>query len=62
MRELLLLRGLPGSGKSTLVKEMGLEAYTLSTDDLRKKLGSLEQTNDSFRISQDVEREKLLNY
>ena len=63
MRELLLLRGLPGSGKSTLVKEMGLEAYTLSTDDLRRKLGSLEQTNDSFRISQDVEREtfKLLD-
>jgi len=63
MRELLILRGLPGSGKSTLIKEMGLEAYTLSTDDLRKKLGSLEQTNDSFRISQDVEREtfKLLD-
>ena len=63
MRELLILRGLPGSGKSTLIKEMGLEAYTLSTDDLRKKLGSLEQTFDSIKITQDVEREtfKLLD-
>ena len=42
---------------------MGLEAYTLSTDDLRKKLGSLEQTFDSIKITQDVEREtfKLLD-
>ena len=35
MRILLLLRGVPGSGKSTFIKEQGLEPYTLSADALR---------------------------
>lgn len=63
MKELLLLRGLPASGKSTLIKELELEPYTLSRDDLRMKLGSLDQTEDSYRINQKVEREvtELLN-
>ena len=35
MRILLLMRGVPGSGKSTFIKEQGLEPYTLSADTLR---------------------------
>lgn len=63
MKELLLLRGLPASGKSTLIKELELEPYTLSRDDLRMKLGSLDQTENGYRINQKVEREvtELLN-
>ena len=32
MRYLVFLRGIPGSGKSTFVKEEGLEPYTISSD------------------------------
>ncbi len=35
MRTLLLLRGAPGCGKTTWIKENGLEHYTLSSDDIR---------------------------
>lgn len=35
MRILLLLRGIPASGKSTWIAQCGLEAYTLSPDSLR---------------------------
>ena len=56
MKELLLLRGLPASGKSTLIKELELEPYTLSRDDLRMKLGSLDQTENGYRINQKVEK------
>ncbi len=38
MRTLLLLRGAPGCGKSTWVKEQGLETYTLCADTLRQNL------------------------
>ena len=41
MRKLILLRGLPGSGKSTFIKQHDLEPYTLSTDTLRMHYGSL---------------------
>lgn len=35
MRTLLLMRGAPGCGKSTFIKESGLEPYVLSADNLR---------------------------
>lgn len=35
MRVLLLLRGIPGSGKSTFIKQQGLEPYVLCADDFR---------------------------
>ena len=35
MRNLVILRGSPGCGKSTWIKENGLEAYTLCADDIR---------------------------
>ena len=35
MRVLALMRGIPASGKSTWIKNMGLSEYTLSADSLR---------------------------
>lgn len=35
MRKLIVLRGIPGCGKSTFIKKNNLKKYTLSADDLR---------------------------
>jgi predicted kinase len=35
MRDLLLMRGIPGSGKSSFVKENSLEPYTICPDNIR---------------------------
>lgn len=40
MRTLLLLRGAPGSGKSTWIKNNGLEPYTLEADKFRMLVSS----------------------
>ena len=36
MRKIIIMRGLPGSGKSTWIKQHELEDYTLSPDNIRK--------------------------
>lgn len=41
MRVLLLFRGAPGCGKSTYIKEHGLEPYTLSADQMRMLYGGV---------------------
>lgn len=57
MRVLLLLRGSAGVGKSTYVKEHGLEPYTLSADNIRMMCQSpVMQTNGTLAISQSNER------
>lgn len=43
MRVLLLFRGAPGCGKSTFIKEHGLQAYALSADDIRLQCQSPQQ-------------------
>lgn len=59
MRTLVILRGSPASGKSTWVKNMGLEDYTLSADNIRMLVQSpilvpdkihrvISQENDSY--------------
>lgn len=59
MRTLLITRGAPGSGKSTWIKKMGLENYTLSADSIRllvespiivpeKKHRVISQKNDNY--------------
>ena len=40
MRTLVLLRGAPGCGKTTWIRENGLSNYTLSADDIRKLYAS----------------------
>lgn len=42
MRILYLLRGAPGAGKSTWIKENKLEPYTLSADNIRQMVSGLE--------------------
>ena len=42
MRKLFLLRGLPGSGKSTWIRDNGFDPYTLSSDKLREMFAGLE--------------------
>ena len=46
MRTLLILRGAPGAGKSTWVKEHHLEQYTLCPDDLRVLCSSIDMKAD----------------
>lgn len=59
MRTLVILRGSPGSGKSTWIKDMGLENYTLCADTIRllvespiivpdKKHRVISQKNDGY--------------
>ncbi len=59
MRTLVILRGSPGSGKSTWIKKMNLENYTLSADSIRllvespilvpeKTTRTISQTNDGY--------------
>ena len=58
MRSLLLMRGAPGSGKSTWIKEHNLEQYTLSPDTIRVMCSSLElQPDGEFKISQNQQNE-----
>lgn len=61
MRTLLLMRGAPGSGKSTWIKEHNLEQYTLSPDTIRVMCSSLElQSTGDFKVSQDGNNEKVV--
>lgn len=54
MRTLILLRGAPGSGKSTWVETNGLKPYTLSSDDIRLMYQSPVMTADgTYKISAD---------
>lgn len=53
MRDLIIMRGCPGSGKSTAIKEARLENYVLSPDTLRLMLRAPEVTeNFTYSISQ----------
>lgn len=45
MRDLIIMRGCPGSGKSTAIKEAGLENYVLSPDALRLMLRAPSHNN-----------------
>ena len=58
MRTLLLLRGAPGCGKSTFIKENGLEPYSLSADSIRLQIQSpIQLVDGSEGISQSNEKE-----
>lgn len=58
MRVLVLFRGAPGSGKSSFIKEYGLEPYTLSADDIRLKISSPALTpSGNFNISQKHDKD-----
>lgn len=44
MRTLVMMRGAPGVGKSTFLREQGLQAFTLCPDDYRLRLAGIEIT------------------
>lgn len=50
MKQLVLLRGCPGSGKSTFVRENGLEPYTLSPDILRLQYSAPEYNEQGKQV------------
>ena len=53
MKTLLLLRGAPGAGKSTFIKENNLEQYTLEADKFRTLISSPElDITGKFNITQ----------
>lgn len=54
MRSLVLMRGAPGSGKSTWLKNIGWSDYTLSTDTIRLMVQSpiMDHENGCLQISQ----------
>lgn len=43
MRKLIIMQGLPASGKSELIRDNFLEQYTLSTDTIRRMISSHQQ-------------------
>lgn len=54
MRLLVLMRGVPGSGKSTFLKKNGLEDYTIEVDDVRKLYSVANQVmNDDGEVVYD---------
>ena len=61
MRNLLMLRGSPGAGKSTWIKEHNLQDYALSPDEIRLMCSSPElQPTGEFKISQDPKNENVV--
>lgn len=59
MRKLVILRGIPGSGKSTWVKENEFEAYTLSSDHIRTLYQAPSLNADGNYTLYDYECEKV---
>lgn len=54
MRKLILTRGAPGAGKSTIIRQAGLEPYSLSMDTLRlTKMAPVMLPNGNIGISQE---------
>ncbi|MBS4462260.1 metallophosphoesterase [Aerococcaceae bacterium zg-B36] len=56
MRQLVLLRGVMGVGKSTWIKENGLEPYTLSADSIRTLFASPIMNEEQMTISHHFEK------
>ena len=57
MRILVAMRGAPGCGKSTEIKRLGLEDYSLSADDIRMLYSSpVLNKNGAFGVSQKNDR------
>ena len=57
MRQLVLLRGGMGSGKSTWIKEHNLEDFTLSPDALRVKTGAFSKRDIYGNLGANVRKD-----
>lgn len=58
MRSLVILRGAPGAGKSTWIKNNHLENYTLCADTLRLLMESPVMTTDENRVTTSQKNDK----
>ena len=58
MRSLVILRGAPGAGKSTWIKNNNLENYTLCADTLRLLMESPVMTADENRVTTSQKNDK----
>lgn len=56
---LLLMIGLPGSGKSTLIKEMGWKPYTIEPDQLRLEHAGLSLDEEGNEMISQAENNKV---
>ena len=61
MRNLYVLRGVAGCGKSTWLREMGLEPYTISSDALRLIFNSPELNTKGEWIISQKQNKKIWN-
>ena len=57
MRQLVLLRGAMGSGKSTWIREHNLEDFTLSPDSVRVMYGALSKRNEHGLYSANAKKD-----
>lgn len=58
MRNIVIMRGIPGVGKSTFIRERGLEPWTISSDTLRNLLDSpIQDENGCLNICQSSTNE-----
>lgn len=55
MRKLILLQGIPGSGKSTFIEKNNLESMTISSDKIRILNSGLKFKNNSLKINNSEE-------
>ena len=62
MRYLFLLRGLPGSGKSSWLKENQLGQYTLSTDNLRTMFAAPMVNMEGKAVISNVQDDRVMQF
>lgn len=57
MRSIVFMQGPVGSGKSTFIKEHGLEPYTLCPNNIRMMMSSLQMNEEGMCISEKKDRQ-----
>ena len=62
MRSLVILRGACGSGKSTWIKNMNLENYTLCADTIRLLVESPILTADESKVTISQQNDNYVSY
>lgn len=60
MRSLVLLRGAPGAGKSTFLKNLGLDKYTLSADTIRMLFSAPVMSSSSTKLTISQQNDNLV--
>lgn len=63
MNKLYMMIGLPGSGKSTIAKELSKSEDTVivSSDEIRKELGDINDQSQNNKVFEEVEKKLKQN-